>query len=101
MRNGTAPPDAEPDPGRWNETATDADAGEFDEAVFAFAPAARVGFEWWPRRRLGILARLTTRPPLGDVDPAVLDRVFRGVQQVRPGGVRAALAVDEAIVRGG
>jgi hypothetical protein len=100
MRDGTAPPDAEPDPGRWDETAPDADAGEFDEAVFAFAPAARVGFEWRPRRRLGILTRLTTRPPLGDVDPAVLDRVYRGIQQVRPAGVRAALAVDEAIVRG-
>jgi hypothetical protein len=100
LRDGTAPPDSEPDPGRWDETAPDADAGEFDEAVFAFPPAARVGFEWRPRRRLRILTRLTKRPPQNELDPAVLDRVYDGLQQVRPSGVRTALAVDETIVRG-
>ena len=44
------PADAEPDPGRFDETAPDADAGEFGAAVFAFPPAARVAFEWTPRR---------------------------------------------------
>jgi hypothetical protein len=101
LRDGTAPPDAEPDPGRWDETAPDADAGEFDEAVFAFPPAARVGFEWLPRRPLRVLTRLTKRPPHNELDPAVLDRVYEGLQQVRPSGVHAALAVDETIVRGG
>ncbi len=100
LRDGAAPSDPEPDPGRWDETAPDADAGEFDEAVFAFPPAARVGFEWRPRRRLGVLARLAKRSPQNEVDPAVLDRVYQGLQQVRPAGVRAALAVEETIVRG-
>jgi len=100
LRDGAAPSDPEPDPGRWDETAPDADAGEFDEAVFAFPPAARVGFEWRPRRRLGILARLAKRSPQNEVDPAVLDRVYQGLQQVRPAGVRVALAVEETTVRG-
>ncbi|HEY6016559.1 MAG TPA: two-component regulator propeller domain-containing protein, partial [Gaiellaceae bacterium] len=99
LRETTPPPDAEPDPGRWDETAPDADAGEFDEAVFAFAPAARVGFEWRPRRARAVLARLATRSPADVVEPAVLDRVWQGLQQVRPAGVHAALAVDETIVR--
>ena len=99
LRDGTAPPDAEPDPGRWDELAPDPDAGEFDEAVFAFPPAARVGLEWQPRRPLAMLARLARSSPQDQVDPAVLDRVFQGLQQVRPAGARAALAVDRAIVR--
>jgi hypothetical protein len=98
LRNGTAPPDAEPDPGRWDERAPE-DAGEFDEAVFAFPPAARVGLEWQPRRPLAMLARLARSSPQDQIDPAVLDRVFQGLQQVRPAGARAALAVDGAIVR--
>jgi hypothetical protein len=100
LRDGVAPRDAEPDPGRWDETVPDADAGEFDEAVFAFPPAARVGFEWRPRLPLRVLTRLTKRPPHNELDPAVLDRVYEGLQQVRPSGVHAALAVDETIVRG-
>jgi hypothetical protein len=35
------------------------------------------------------------------MDPAVLDRVWQGIQQVRPAGVQAVLAVEEEIVRGG
>jgi hypothetical protein len=46
-----------------------------------------------------MLARLARRSPQDQVDPAVLDRVFQGLQQVRPAGARAALAVDGAIVR--
>jgi hypothetical protein len=99
LRDGTPPPDAEPDPGRWDELAPDPDAGEFDEAVFAFPPAARVGLEWQPRRALAMLARLARPSPQDQVDPAVLDRVFQGLQQVRPAGARAAVAFDGAIVR--
>ena len=99
LNDGTPPPDAEPDPGRWDELTPDPDAGEFDEALFAFPPAARVGLEWQPRRALTMLARLARRSPQDQVDPAVLDRAFQGLQQVRPAGARAALAVDGAIVR--
>lgn len=73
----------------------------FDEAVFAFNPAARVRFEWQPRRPLTVLARLARLQPGEALDPAVLDRVWQAMEQVRPAGVRAVLAVDEEVVRGG
>jgi hypothetical protein len=95
-----APPaDAEPDPGRFDETAPDADAGAFGAAVFAFPPAARVAFEWTPRRPLSVLARLGQGPGAEAVEPAVVDRVWQGLQQVRPAGVQVALAIDGTIVR--
>jgi hypothetical protein len=71
-----------------------------DEAVFAYLPAARVWFAWQAGERLSALVRL--RAPGGKpVEPAVLDRVWEGMQSVRPAGVRLALAVDDRIVRGG
>jgi len=73
----------------------------FDDAVFAFRPAARVRFEWRARRPLTVLARLRRRTADEHLEPAVLDRVFQGLEQVRPAGVNTALAVDEEIVRGG
>jgi hypothetical protein len=47
-----------------------------------------------------VLVRLQTTVSGEVVDPAVLDRVWQGIQQVRPAGVPALLAVDEEIVRG-
>jgi hypothetical protein len=70
----------------------------FDEAVFAYLPAARVQLSWRARRPLTVLVRLDDADPL---DPAVLDRVWEGIQLVRPAGVRTALAVGTEIVRGG
>ena len=52
-------------------------------------------------RPLSVLARLRRRAPDEHLEPTVLDRVFQGLDQVRPAGVNAALAVDEEIVRGG
>ena len=77
----------------------DPDAGQFDAAVFAFPPAARVGLEWAGRRRLCVLVRLRRRSAVEAVDPEVLDRVWDGLRQVRPAAVRVALAVEETIVR--
>ncbi len=72
----------------------------FDGAVFAYPPEARVWFAWEERHAPAVLVRLQTTAPGEAIDPAVLDRVWQGIQQVRPAGVRALLAVDEVIVRG-
>jgi hypothetical protein len=71
---------------------------DFDEAVFAYPPAARVWFEWNSKGPLSFLVRLKTDS--AQIDPAIVDRVWQGIQQVRPAGVRAMLAVEEEIVRG-
>ena len=89
-----------PWPGRYDMSAPPPH-GLFDEAVFAFEPAARVWFELESRRPLTVVARLQKRTADENIDPAVLDRVWQGIQQVRPAGIRAALAVGEEIVRGG
>jgi hypothetical protein len=47
-----------------------------------------------------VLVRLERQTPDEAVDPVVLDRVWAGMQQVRPAGVVVRLAVDEDIVRG-
>ena len=100
LPNGIVEPaDAEPDPGRFDAGVPDPDAGQFNAAVFAFPPAARVGLEWAGRRRLCVLVRLRRRSAAEAVDPEVLDRVWDGLRQVRPAAVRVALAVEETIVR--
>ena len=60
----------------------------------------RVTFEFEPRMPCPVLVRLYRRTGDPPFDPAVLDRVWEGIQLVRPAGVRALLAVDESIVRG-
>jgi hypothetical protein len=95
------PPDLPaPWPGRYDLPAPPP-SGIFDEGVFAYEPAARVWFEWRARRPLTVAARLQRRSPGENLDPAILDRVWQGIQQVRPAGVRAVLAIEEEIVRGG
>ena len=95
------PPDLPaPLPGRY-DLPRPPPSGIFDEAVFAYEPAARVWFEWNARRPLTVAARLQRKSTGESIDPAVLDRVWQGIQQVRPAGVRAVLAVEEEIVRGG
>ena len=91
----------DPEPGRYDQGLPDPldEQSEFDEAVFAFPPAARVGFAWDPKRPLSIEVRLGSRGPNDSIDPAALDRVFDGMKQVRPAGVRAVLAVGEKPVR--
>jgi hypothetical protein len=74
--------------------------GHFDQAVFAYDPAARLAFAFEPRQTCSVLIRLHRRPDDSPYDPAVLDRVWEGMQLVRPAGVRTLLAVDETIVRG-
>ncbi len=95
------PPDLPaPFPGRY-DLPEPPPSGNFDEAVFAYDPAARVWFEWNARRPLTVAARLQRRSTGENIDPAILERAWQGIQQVRPAGVRAVLAVEEEIVRGG
>lgn len=72
----------------------------FDDAAFAFNPSARVWMTWRTRHPLSVLARLRRNSPEEIINPVLLDRVWEGMQQVRPAGVRTQLAVDEEIVRG-
>jgi ligand-binding sensor domain-containing protein len=94
-------PAPEPEPGRYDLGDADPfdEESEFDEAVFAYPPAARVGLAWEPRHPLSVLVRLGVRGADDAIDPAALDRVFAGMQQVRPAGVRAVLAVGAETVR--
>ena len=71
----------------------------YDEAVFAYNPAAQVWFEWESALPLSVLVRLKKVAPNETVDPAIVDRVWQGIEQVRPAGVRVRLAVEEQIVK--
>ena len=94
------PPDlTAPDSGRYDYELPPPPS-DFDETIFAFNPAARVWFSWEPRQPLTVLVRLQRRSPTEAIDPAILDRVWQGIQQVRPAGMRVLLAVAEEIVRG-
>ncbi|MCH8498918.1 MAG: hypothetical protein LAT63_10595 [Marinobacter sp.] len=71
-----------------------------DNSVFAFNPAARVWFLWYPPQPLTVTVRLATLEPDERIDPIILDRVWQSCQRVRPAGVRLLLAVDETLKRG-
>jgi hypothetical protein len=93
------PPDAPAaPPARFDLAASP--AGAFDDSAFAFCPAAAVRFVWRPRRPHAAVVRLARRTPGEPLDPAVLDRVWQGMQQVRPAGARLRLAVDQEVLRG-
>jgi hypothetical protein len=71
----------------------------FNAAVFAFDPVARLWLTWQTEGAMTVVARLQRRGPDEEFDPAVLDRVWQGMEQVRPAGIRVKLAVEEEIVR--
>jgi hypothetical protein len=89
------PPVAEaPGEGRY-DTPSPPPPSDFDEAVFAYNPAAAVWFTWRASRPLTVLVRLKQIAAGESLDPAVLGRVFNGAQQVRPAGVRVSMAFEE------
>lgn len=93
------PPDlAAPGEGRY-DVETPEPASQYDQAVFAYNPAARVWMEWEPKSPHSILVRLKKIALDETIDPAIVDRVWQGIQQVRPAGVRVRLAVEEDIVK--
>jgi hypothetical protein len=87
-----------PYPGRFDIAAPP--EGRFDQAVFAYDPAARVTFGLAEIAACSVLVRLLSRAGDPKYDPAILDRVLDGIALVRPAGVRVALAVDDTIVTG-
>jgi hypothetical protein len=96
------PPDQSPAiPGRY-DLGVFGPAAELglEDSIFAYLPAARVWFAWEARQPLTVLVRLKQRTAGERIDPIILDRVWQGIQQVRPAGVRAMLATEEELVRG-
>jgi hypothetical protein len=94
------PSPPEPYPGRYRNLEPPPPEGRFDEAVFAFLPAARLWFEWQEYRPFTVMVRLQKRMPDEAIHPAIVDRVWQGIQLVRPAGVRVLLAIEDDIVRG-
>ncbi|MCP4386919.1 MAG: hypothetical protein GY802_01375 [Gammaproteobacteria bacterium] len=76
------------------------DAKGAESAVFAFCPAARVWTLWRPRASLAVTVRLARHSDSEQIDPQILDRVWRELQRVKPAAVPVLLAVEETIERG-
>ncbi len=92
------PPDAHHAPFEGRFLTKDA---VFDPAkVFAFLPAAEVAMRHAPRAGLSVTVRLARVTPDETVSDAVLDRLWKGLNQVRPAGARIRIAVGQTIVRG-
>ncbi|MCE7989642.1 MAG: hypothetical protein DYG89_51500 [Caldilinea sp. CFX5] len=87
-----------PPPGRYDQTLPPP-ASDYDEAVFAFPPAAQLWFTWATAPAFSVVVRLQPAVTDETIDPAILDRVWQGMNQVRPAGVRLALAIGEKVVR--
>lgn len=94
--------DNDPPPGRFgpNVLLDPPHDHSFDEAVYAYNPAAQVWFAFGEYHLLGVLARVKKRSVSEVIDPAVLDRVQQGINRVRPASVRVSLAVEEEWVGG-
>lgn len=94
------PPEmADVHPGRYRTDPLAID-GRFDESVFAYLPSARVTMVYGNPLALSVCVRLFKRTPQDAIDPAIVERVFRGIEHVRPAGVPVTLAVEGKIVKG-
>lgn len=71
----------------------------FDDAAFAYPPVAKIAFQWQAAGPLAVLVRLQKRAAGQQLDPVVVERVWQGIQRVRPAGVRVFLAVEETLVK--
>jgi len=86
-------------PGRYRDHAT-AEDGRYDESVFAYLPSAKITMVYDNALTLGVNVRLFRRGPEDAIDPAILDRVYQGIERVRPAGVPVTLSVENKLVRG-
>ncbi len=100
LTGGGAVPGTAPAEARFDVTVPGPER-EWDRSVFGFLPSARVWLQWSGRDPLSVRVRLARTGPDEVIDPLVLDRVWDGLQRVRPAGVRVQLAVEETVVRGG
>jgi hypothetical protein len=66
--------------------------------VYAFLPAAKIWFEQ-PKPQCMVLIRMQ-RADEKNIEPAIIDNIWQGLQYVRPAGIRILLAVGQTIVRG-
>ena len=94
-----------PYPGRFREASPEPKipalpAGRYDDVVYSYLPAAKVKFTWPEKKPFSLLVRLTKRSTDEVIHPAVLDRVWQGVEKVKPAGAHISLAVEHTIVRG-
>lgn len=74
--------------------------GTLDFAMFAYCPAARVRMHWADGQTVSVLVRLFRRRADESMDPAIIDRIWQGLERVRPAAVGVRLAVEGEIVRG-
>jgi len=96
-RVGDDPSAIDPESGRFD--LEDPPPSHFDASLFAFLPAARVWLSWQPYQPASVLVRLHRLQPEEAIDPIILDRVWTGMQQVRPAGVQVQLALDNDLLR--
>lgn len=94
---GDDPSAIDPESGRFD--VTELPPSHFDASLFAFRPAARVWLSWQPYQPASVLVRLQRRQPGEAIDPIILDRVWAGLQQVRPAGVQVQLALGDDLLR--
>ncbi len=97
-RVGNDPSSLDPESGRWDLEPPP--PSHFDATLFAFLPAARVGLSWQPHQAASVLVRLHPLQPEEAIDPIIIDRVWTGMQQVRPAGVQVQLALGDDLLKG-
>ncbi|WP_020408671.1 hypothetical protein [Hahella ganghwensis] len=84
-------------PGRYRTDNLSVD-GRFDESVFAYLPSAMITMVYSDPLAMAILIRLFKRTSEDAIDPAILTRVIRGINHVRPAGVPVSLAVEGKLI---
>ncbi|MGG6242090.1 hypothetical protein ACQ4N7_26020 [Nodosilinea sp. AN01ver1] len=97
-RIGNDPSHIDPESGRFDFAGSP--PSHFDASLFAFLPAARVWLSWQPHQPASVLVRLQRLQAGEAIDPIILDRVWAGMQQVRPAGVQVQLALGDDLLRG-
>lgn len=72
---------------------------QLENMVYSYNPAAKIKFQWANSKPLRVIVRLLQRDKDDVIDPAIIDRVWQGINLVRPAGVQVILAVADTIVR--
>jgi hypothetical protein len=86
-------------PGRYRNQKSSVD-GRFDESVFAYCPSAMVTMIYDNPLAMAVCVRIFKRDDSDSIDPVIIDRVYRGINQVRPAGVPVKLAVEGKLIYG-